>query len=67
MNTPVSRALEIIDENGDAVWKADTEETIEEGDPSGEYAHAVGAWHGLSKGGEAIVSFSALNHPWGAT
>ncbi|KAH8094878.1 Zn-dependent exopeptidase [Cristinia sonorae] len=54
MNTPLDRALEILDEDGkEVVWKAELEEVAEVGDPDAhEYAEAVPTWHGLSKGGE---------------
>lgn len=55
MNTPLGRALDIVDDEGTAVWKADVEEKIEEGDPASEYAHTIGAWHGLSAGGDVTV------------
>ena len=63
MNTPIAsgRALNILDDDGEAIWKADTEETVEAGDPAGEYAHTIGAWHGLSKGGDVTVS---LPYSW---
>jgi len=61
MNTPLGRALDIVDDEGIAVWKANVEETIEEGDPAGEYAHTIGAWHGLSAPGDVTVRlFSAI-------
>lgn len=57
MNTPLGRALDIVDDEGVAVWKANVEETVEEGDPAGEYAHTIGAWHGLSAPGDVTVRF----------
>lgn len=56
MNTPLGRALDIVDDEGVAIWKADVEEKIEEGDPASQYAHTIGAWHGLSAGGDVTVS-----------
>lgn len=54
MNTPVSQALSILDENGTNVWTADL---VEDGDPddpdAAKYRDAIGAWHGLSKNGSA--------------
>ena len=61
MNTPLGHALDILDDNGQAIWKANLEETEEDGDPAGKYARAVGAWHGLSKEGDVTVSIAALN------
>lgn len=55
MNTPLGRALDIVDDDGVAVWKANTEEPAEEGDPAGEHAHDIGAWHGLSAPGDVTV------------
>jgi N-acetylated-alpha-linked acidic dipeptidase len=54
LNTPLDRSLEILGDDGTAVWSAKLEEIGDELD-SDAYAHAesVGAWHGLSKDGEA--------------
>lgn len=61
MNTPLGRALDILDDQGVAIWKANVEETEEAGDPAGEYARTIGAWHGLSKGGDVIVRANILS------
>jgi hypothetical protein len=54
LNTPLDRSLQILGEDGNAVWTADLEE---DGDPLDEDAHRyrnnVPAWHGLSKDGDA--------------
>lgn len=55
MNTPLGRALDIVDGEGVAVWKANVEEPILKGDPVGEYAHTIGAWYGLSAPGDVTV------------
>lgn len=55
MDTPLDRALDIVDDDGAAVWRANVEETIEDGDPAGKYAHEIGAWHGLSAAGDVTV------------
>ncbi len=53
MNTPLDRSLEILDDGGNSVWKANLEEIADETDPdAGEFSNAVPTWHGLSKGGE---------------
>ena len=53
MNTPLDRSLEILDEDGNAVWTADLKEIADDTDPdAGEFSDAVPTWHGLSKGGE---------------
>ena len=53
LNTPLDRSLEILSEDGEAVWKANLEEVADELDPAAnKYADAVPSWHGLSKGGE---------------
>ncbi|KAF8076478.1 Zn-dependent exopeptidase [Lyophyllum atratum] len=53
LNTPLDRSLQILGENGEAVWSADL---VEDGDPLDEDAHkyrdSVPTWHGLSKDGE---------------
>jgi N-acetylated-alpha-linked acidic dipeptidase len=54
LNTPLNRSLEILGDDGIAVWKADLEEAADELDSDAhEYAKSVGAWHGLSCDGEA--------------
>ncbi|OCH94344.1 Zn-dependent exopeptidase [Obba rivulosa] len=54
MNTALDRSLEILDDDGSVVWKAELEEVADDTDPdAGKYFDAVPAWHGLSKGGEA--------------
>ncbi len=54
MNTPLDHSLEILDEDGTAVWTAELEEVADETDPdAGKYYEAVTTWHGLSKGGSA--------------
>lgn len=55
LNYPLERKLEILGEGGNVIWRADVEEREEDGDESGKYAHAIGAWHGLSKGGDVTV------------
>ncbi len=54
LNTPLDRSLEILGDDGHTAWKAELEEIGDELD-SDAYTHAdsVGAWHGLSKDGEA--------------
>jgi N-acetylated-alpha-linked acidic dipeptidase len=64
MNTPLDRALDIVNNEGVTVWKADIEETIEEGDPAGEYAHTIGAWHGLSAPGDVTVRLAHSIRLW---
>ncbi len=61
MNVPLGRALDILDENGTPVWKANVEEVEDLTDPAGEYARTIGAWHGLSHGGDVSVSRHASN------
>ncbi|KAI9000854.1 Zn-dependent exopeptidase [Trametes punicea] len=54
MNTPLDHSLEILDEDGNAVWTAALEEVADNTDPeAGKYYDAVTTWHGLSKGGSA--------------
>lgn len=54
LDTPLDRSLEILGEDGNAVWTADL---VEDGDPLDEDAHkyrdAIKAWHGYSAHGEA--------------
>ena len=54
MNTPLDHSLEILDDDGKVVWKAELEEVADETDPeAGKYFDAVTTWHGLSRGGSA--------------
>ncbi|TBU46619.1 Zn-dependent exopeptidase [Dichomitus squalens] len=54
MNTPLDHSVEILDDNGNVVWKAELEEVADETDPeAGKYFDAVTTWHGLSRGGSA--------------
>lgn len=54
LNTPLDRSLEILGDDGHAAWKAELEEVADELDSDAHtYADSVGAWHGLSKDGEA--------------
>ncbi|KAH9948355.1 Zn-dependent exopeptidase [Amylocystis lapponica] len=54
MNTPLDRSLAILEDDGSTAWAAELEEAADETDPdAGQYAEAVPAWHGLSRGGEA--------------
>ena len=53
MNTPLDRALQIINEDGETVWDADL---VEDGDPldpeAAKYRDYVPTWHGLSRDGD---------------
>ncbi len=54
LNTPLDRSLEILGDDGRTVWKAELEETADELDSDAStYADSIGAWHGLSRDGEA--------------
>lgn len=55
MNLPLERELQILNDDGTPAWNADVEEMAIEGDPAGKYAKTIGAWHGLSKGGDVTV------------
>ena len=54
LDTPAGRSVDILDDKGKSVWKADLNE---DGDPLDEDAHKykdfVPAWHGFSSNGEA--------------
>ena len=53
MNTPLNHSVEILDEDGQAVWTAPLEEVADDRDPdAGKYHEAVPAFHGLSRSGE---------------
>lgn len=54
MNTGLDRSLEILDEAGEAIWRANLVEDGDERDhEAAKYKDAVPTWHGLSFGGEA--------------
>lgn len=55
LNTPAERKLEILGDDGSILWSADVEEKPAEGDPAGKWYDTIGAWHGLSKGGDVQV------------
>jgi N-acetylated-alpha-linked acidic dipeptidase len=53
MNRPLDRALEIIDDEGKAIWSANVEEVGDPLDPeAAANAESVPAFHGLSRGGD---------------
>jgi N-acetylated-alpha-linked acidic dipeptidase len=59
LNIPAERKLEILNEDGSPFWSADVEEKPAEGDPASQWYDTIGAWHGLSKGGDVQAgSFS---------
>jgi len=51
MDRPLDRALEIVDDQGVIVWKANVEEPNEPSDSAGDY----GVWHGFSASGSVTV------------
>ena len=54
MNTPLEHSLEVLDDEGNVVWRAELEEVADDTDPdAGKYFNAVTTWHGLSRGGNA--------------
>jgi len=64
MNTPMGRAVQLLDDSGFAVWDADLEEHADDEDPdAGKYRDAVPTFHGLSKGGDVTgkVGIPKLN------
>jgi N-acetylated-alpha-linked acidic dipeptidase len=56
LNTPLERAVEILDEDGQVVWRADLEEVEDEEDEGSKWAREVPAFHGLSAEGDVTVS-----------
>ncbi|EIN10538.1 Zn-dependent exopeptidase [Punctularia strigosozonata HHB-11173 SS5] len=55
MNTPMDRSLDILGDDGEAVWSANVEEVADFTDPeAGEHVTSVPAFHGLSGNGTAI-------------
>ncbi|KAI0276320.1 Zn-dependent exopeptidase [Russula aff. rugulosa BPL654] len=63
LNTPLDRSLEILGDDGSAVWKADLEEIADELDSDAHaYAKSTGAWHGLSHDGEAVGRLIYANY-----
>ncbi|KAG9124463.1 hypothetical protein FRC07_011555 [Ceratobasidium sp. 392] len=62
LNTPGERKLEIINEDGTPFWSANVDETPAEGDPAGQWHNVVGAWHGLSRGGDVQGRIVHVNY-----
>lgn len=63
MNTPLDHSLEIVDDEGNAVWTAALEEVADDTDPeAGKYYDAVTTWHGLSRGGSATGKLVYANY-----
>ena len=63
LNTPLDRNLEILGDDGHTAWKAELEEVGDELDSDAyTYADSVGAWHGLSKDGEAVGRLIYANY-----
>ncbi|EEB95921.1 hypothetical protein MPER_05034 [Moniliophthora perniciosa FA553] len=54
MNTPLDRALQALNDNGEVLWEADLEERAEDGDDpdAAKYSNAVPTFHGLSSAGD---------------
>ncbi len=53
MNTPLNHSVEILGDDGLAVWSASLEEVADETDPeAGKYFDSVTTFHGLSRSGE---------------
>ncbi|GJE84351.1 Zn-dependent exopeptidase [Phanerochaete sordida] len=63
MNTPLDRALQIIDEDGQAIWDADL---VEDGDPldpdAAKYRDYIPTWHGLSCDGDVSGQLVYANY-----
>ena len=63
LNFPLHHSLEILGEDGNPIWAAELEEVSDGTDPEAtEYATAVLAWHGLSRGGEAQGKLVYADH-----
>ncbi|KAF8195605.1 Zn-dependent exopeptidase [Mycena galopus ATCC 62051] len=53
MNTPLDRALQVLDKDGEVVWEAALEEVADDTDPeAGEHYLDVPTFHGLSAAGD---------------
>lgn len=68
MNTPLERALQALDDDGEVVWEAALEEVADDTDPeAGKYFDAVPTFHGLSREGDVTGKVgspsSATNEP----
>lgn len=63
MNTPLDRALSIVDEDGSALWEADLEEHGDPRDPDTvKYQDAVPTFHGFSADGEVEGPLIYVNY-----
>jgi len=53
LNTPLERALQIVDETGGVLWEGNLSEQSDDTDPdAAQYADAIPAFHGLSVDGD---------------
>ena len=63
MNTALNRSLEILDEDGESLWKANLEEDGDPLDPEAAmYKDAVPTWHGLSRDGDVTGELVYANY-----
>ena len=63
MNTALDRSLEILDEDGESLWKANLEEDGDPLDPEAAmYKDAVPTWHGLSRDGDVTGELVYANY-----
>ncbi|KAF8320112.1 Zn-dependent exopeptidase [Clavulina sp. PMI_390] len=62
LNSPVERAVQVLDDSGSVLWDADVDEPLIEGDPAGKYARDVPAWHALSATGDVAGPAIYVNY-----
>ncbi|KAF8309393.1 Zn-dependent exopeptidase [Clavulina sp. PMI_390] len=62
MNTPLELALEIVDDEGAVVWKANVDETPLEGDPASEHTFEIKTFHGFSASGDVTGPAVYVNY-----
>ncbi|KAG7440790.1 Zn-dependent exopeptidase [Guyanagaster necrorhizus] len=63
MNTPLDRAVQALDPEGNVIWDADLTEHAGDTDPeAGEYYDFVPTFHGLSKGGDVTGKLVYANY-----
>ncbi|KAF8915721.1 Zn-dependent exopeptidase [Mucidula mucida] len=63
MNTPLDRAVQALDDEGNVIWDADLTEHTDDTDPeAGKYYDFVPAFHGLSKGGDVAGKLVYANY-----
>lgn len=63
MNTPLNRSVQVLGDDGKAIWEADLVEHTDDADPEAhQYADAVPTFHGLSSAGDVSGKLVYANY-----